>query len=237
MGLITMNMQQFTERIRVRLGNGQIRVNLTEDDIYETIQDALEFFTRYHHDGTQDAVYHLDMTDKEQTLFILPDYVQNVLSYFKQNQFNTPALQRLVLTELNIMYESSNLINFAAFKDYIKTVEKVLMPQYDFDFNTTTRQIQFLNRPYEDPQIFLHVLLNQTGSNLSQVLDNRWLLRYATELARRKWADVLGKTTKATLNGVRFNFQEMWNNADERIMKLEDELKDELMTPPLFFVD
>lgn len=232
-----MNQLQLIEKIKVRLGIELLDVELTDDQIKECIEDASDKFVRRHYSGTSRSVYKLDITLNESE-YSLPDTIRSVASYYKFNEFTTPNLQRLVLTELNIMYESSNLINFQVFKDYMKTIERVLMPNYDFDFNEVTHKIRFRHKPVIDPlEIHLEVYTDVSKTDVEAMYENRWFIKYTTELARREWSDIVGKFTKRLTNGALVNFELMYDKAIREIDRLEDELDNQLSGIIDFYVD
>jgi hypothetical protein len=235
-----MDLNALIAKIKVRLGGTLLDIELADEDITECINDATDLFSRRHYSGTERKLYVLNL-DATSVTYTLPNYIHSVSGYYKFNEFNTPTLQRLVLTELNVMYESSNLINFAVFKDYIKTVEKVLMPQYDFDYNELTHRLTFRNRPHEGGTggdiIYLEVYTDLSKTDLETIYDNNWFLRYATELSRLKWSTIVGKYDKKLTNNAKYNYERMYDMANENIQKLEDELNMQLSLPIDFLVD
>jgi len=235
-----MTIDELVEKIRVRLGHRLLDIELADDDIKECISDAADLFSRRHYSGTERKLYMLNLNQNDVT-YTLPDYIHSVVSYYKFNEFNTPTLQRLVLTELNIMYESSNLINFAVFKDYIKTVERVLMPQYDFDYNELTRRLTFRHRPHQDAKgndvMYLEVFTDLSKTDLETIYDNNWFIRYTTELSRLKWSTIVGKYDKRLTNNAKYNYERMYDMAMTNIEKLENELERTLSLPCDFFTD
>jgi hypothetical protein len=232
-----MTQAELIEKIKLRLGIELIDVELTDDEIKECIGDATDKFVRRHYNGSERSVYKLDIV-LGQMQYKLPDYIHAVTSYYKFNEFSTPNLQRLVLTELNIMYESSNLINFAVFKDYIKTIEKILMPNYDFTYNSTTKNIFFRHKPVIEPfEIYLEVFTDVSQTDAESMYDNQWFIKYSTELSRLRWAQIVGKYTKKLTNGAEYNYEFMYNQAVDAIEKLEEELETQFANIIDFFVD
>jgi hypothetical protein len=232
-----MTQDELIAKIRTRLGIELIDVELTDDQIKECIGDASDKFVRRHFNGTERGLYKLDIIEGQMT-YTLPNYIHAVTAYYKFNEFSTPNLQRLVLTELNIMYESSNLINFAVFKDYIKTIEKILMPNYDFNYNNTTKKLFFRHKPVIEPfLIYLEIYTDVSQTDVNSMYDNQWFIKYSTELSRLRWSQIVGKYTKRLTNGAEYNFELMYSQAREELDKLENELEMQMSNIIDFFVD
>jgi len=59
----------------------------------------------------------------------------------------------------------------------------------------------------------------------TDVWSDRWLQNYATQLVKRQWGDNLKKFEGMTMpGGVTFNGQKIWDEANEEIAKLEQEM-------------
>jgi hypothetical protein len=59
----------------------------------------------------------------------------------------------------------------------------------------------------------------------TDVWSDRWLQNYATQLIKRQWGDNLKKFEGMTMpGGVTFNGQKIWDEANEEIRKLEEEM-------------
>ena len=59
----------------------------------------------------------------------------------------------------------------------------------------------------------------------TDVWTDRWLQNYATQLIKRQWGDNLKKFEGMTMpGGVTFNGQKIWEEANEEIRKLEEEM-------------
>ena len=54
---------------------------------------------------------------------------------------------------------------------------------------------------------------------------DRWLLRYTTQLFKRQWGENLKKFEGLQMpGGLTFNGQKIWEESQEAIIKLEDEM-------------
>lgn len=235
-----MTIDELVEKIKIRLGHTLLDIELADDDIKECVADATDLFSRKHYSGTERKLYKLDLNDTDVT-YTLPDYIHSVTGYYKMNEFNTPQLSHLILSELNLLFENSNLMNFMVFKDYIKTVEKTLMPNYDFDYNELTRRITFRHRPNPDDLnnniMYLEVYTDLSKTDLETIYDNNWFIRYSTELSRLKWSTIVGKYDKKLTNNARYNYERIYDMAMTNIEKLENELDRTLSLPCDFFYD
>jgi len=59
----------------------------------------------------------------------------------------------------------------------------------------------------------------------TDMYSDRWLLRYTTQVFKRQWGENLKKFEGLQMpGGLTFNGQKIWEEAQEAIMKLEDEM-------------
>ena len=73
------------------------------------------------------------------------------------------------------------------------------------------------------------------GETYKELYNDRFLKEYATALIKRQWGSNLSKFEGMQLpGGVQFNGQQMFQDAQEEIRRLEDEMSLKFELPPDF---
>ena len=71
----------------------------------------------------------------------------------------------------------------------------------------------------------------------TDVWSDRWLQRYATSLIKRQWGMNLSKYNGISLpGGVQLDGRTMLGEANQEIVTLEDQVRNEFQEPPTFIV-
>ena len=71
----------------------------------------------------------------------------------------------------------------------------------------------------------------------TDVWSDRWLQRYATSLIKRQWGMNLSKYNGISLpGGVQLDGRTMLGEANQEIVTLEDQVRNEFQEPPMFIV-
>jgi hypothetical protein len=217
------------------LGAPVIEINVDEDQAQDRIDDALEYFRDFHYDGTEHDYYKHSVTadDIANGYVTLPEIIVGVVSVFpigagisSSNLFNL----RYQIT----MNEISNWSS-GAFANYVMAMERVSLLQELFvgkqliRFNRHTDKLfidtDWGSRLSEGEYIIIECYKTADPSSYADVWGDRWLRKYCTQLIKRQWGTNLKKFTGMQLpGGIQFNGEQIYQEADEEIRRLEEEM-------------
>jgi hypothetical protein len=227
-----------------RLGHPVIEINIDEDQMQDRIDDALYFYRDYHYDGTERTFYKHQVTTADQTnqYLTIPDNIIGVVNVFPlgtglnaNNLFNL----RYQIT-LNEIYDWSH----AQFQNYTESMRRIALMEEVFVGKQPLRYNRHMDRLFIDMDwntrtvageyIIIEAYRAIDPDTYTQVWGDWWLRQYTTQLFKRQWGENLKKFEGMQLpGGVQFNGQTIWNEAEEEIKRLEEEVINRYSMPAM----
>jgi hypothetical protein len=217
------------------LGAPVIEINVDEDQVDDRIDDALEYYRDFHYDGMEHDYYKILVTsdDIDNKYITLPDTINGVVgilpigsSIASGNMFN-----------LKYQMAMSDIHNWSngSFANYTMSMERIALMQELFVGKQLVRYNRHTNRLYIDMDWKTNVSADQyviiecyktvDPSAYADVWGDRWLRKYATQLIKRQWGTNMKKFTGMQLpGGVQFNGEQIYQEAEEEIKRLEEEM-------------
>ena len=186
-----------------RLGGGAINVEITPDQQIDLIEDALQKFVRYHHEGSSITWALLSVTAGEDTytldddILAIPYMIPNMQEILSEPTF---SIQWEFLNERRWIGDI-DLIGFELLSEKMKMIDIKFRQETGFNFNTTTHQIQFVPTPEENAVYGLRVYKMNDPYDHPDIYNNDWFKKYVVALFREQWGDNLTKYTGVPLPG------------------------------------
>lgn len=229
-----------------KLGWPVIEINISDEQLDDRIDEALQYFFNVHMDGSEKAYYKYqiqaeDITNKYITL---PDNIIGAInifpvgdSYSTNNLFNIKY--QLILNDL---YSLNNIeiVPYYIAMMHVAQIEEVFTGQQPLRYN------RYNNQLYIDTDWSLLNVGNYLVVEAYQVVDpevytkvwsDRWLLRYATALIKENWGEILSKWKDTpTAGGMTLNWQDIKEEAKNEKLELEKELIDTYSLPSAMFI-
>jgi len=226
-----------------RLGAPVVEINVDDDQVDDRIDDALDFYRDYHYDGTERTFLKAQVTqaDINNGYLTIPETINGVINIFPigaglntNNMFNL----RYQIT-LNDVYDWSH----AQFQNYASSMERIALLQELFvgkqplRFSRHTDKLH-IDMDWSRVNVGEYIIVEcyqviDPDSN-TQVWGDWWLRQYATALIKKQWGENLKKFEGLQLpGGVTFNGQNIWNEANEEIQKLEEEVQKRFSMPAM----
>ena len=234
--------QQFKEYILRRLGSPVIDINVDDEQIEDRIDDALLKVRDYHFDGMQHVYYphQVTLNDINNEYITLPDDFVGVTRVFDindsfgaMNMFN--IRYQLHLNELfNI--SSVSVTPYVIAMRHIEFLEEVFVGKKPIRYNRNTDKLYIDMAWKDDVQVGQFILIDGyrevNPEENPDVWDEPWLRQYATQLVKRQWGEHLKLYEGMNLpGGITFNGQKIWDEANEEITKLEDQVINDYSLP------
>ena len=227
--------QGFKDYILRRLGEPVIDVNVDDEQVEDRISDALLKFRDYHFDGMQHVYYphKLTPTDIANQYITLPEDFCGVTRIFDINDsFGAMNLfnirYQLHLNELfNI--SSVSVTPYVVAMRHIEFLEEVFVGKKPIRYNRHMDKL-FIDMNWPDDvtanqYVMIDGYREVNPEEFPDVWEDQWLKKYATALVKKQWGENLKKFEGMNLpGGVTFNGQKIWDEANEEVIKLEDEV-------------
>lgn len=227
-----------------RLGSPVIEINIDEDQMQDRIDDALAFYRDYHYDGTERTYYkhQVTVTDQQNQYLTIPDNIIGIVNVFPlgtglnaNNLFNL----RYQIT-LNEIYDWSH----AQFQNYTESMRRIALMEEIFVGKQPIRYNRHMDRLFIDMDwntrtvageyIIIEAYRAIDPDTYTQIWGDWWLRQYTTQLFKRQWGENLKKFEGMQLpGGVQFNGQTIWNEAEEEIKRLEEEVVNRYSMPAM----
>jgi hypothetical protein len=226
--------EQLKQNCLRRLGKPVIEINVSDEQLEDRIDEALQYYQDYHFDGAQRIFLSHQITDEDKTNRYIPvdDSIIGVINIFDiGDSYSTNNLfslrYQLSLTDL-YAFTSGNLSPYYMALQNVAMAEELLVGKQplrfnrhqnrvfiDMDWNLVTTSEFIIVEAYQivDPETF------------TDVYGDRWLARYTTALIKRQWGENLSKFEGVQLpGGLTFNGQRILQEANQEIEKLEEEM-------------
>lgn len=217
------------------LGHPVIEINVDDDQVQDRIDDALEYYRDFHYDGTMHDYYkyQIQAADITNEYITLPENITGVVGVFPIGAgLNTNNLFNLrYQITLNEIYDWAH----STFANYTMSMERIALMQELFVGKQPIRYNRHTDRLYIDMDWSFRVTAGEyiivdcyrtvDPSEYADVWGDRWLRKYCTQLIKRQWGTNLKKFTGMQLpGGVTFNGEQIYQEAEEEIKRLEEEM-------------
>lgn len=229
------NRSQFKEYCLRALGKPVIEINVDDDQVEDRIDQALKYYGDYHFDATEKIYYKHQVTssDKANKYITLPENIIGAVSIFS---IGDPSVRSDDL--FNIRYQialndlytltSVSLVPYYMVMQHLAVIQELLVGKQpirytrhrdrlmiDMDWNTLNEGEWLLVEAYEviDP------------TEYTDVWGDRWLAEYTQQLIKRQWGNNLKKYSGMQMpGGLTFNGQQIYDEADTEIKRMEQEM-------------
>jgi len=217
------------------LGYPVLEINVDDDQVEDRIDDALEYYRDFHYDGTEHDFYKVQVSASDITngYITLPETIVGVVGVMPIGAgLNTNNLFNLrYQITLNEIYDWAH----STFANYTMSMERIALMQELFVGKQLVRYNRHTDRLYIDMDwenkvsageyIIVECYKTVDPTSYADVWGDRWLRKYATQLIKRQWGTNMKKFTGMQLpGGVQFSGQEIYQEADEEIKRLEEEM-------------
>ena len=248
------------------LGFGVIDINVSDDQVDDRIDEALQYFAQYHYDGIEKMYLKYQITEADVTRaatnttttatdtidstitasfgegngFIpMPSSVVSVIQIFPFDDSATNNMFDIrYQLRLNDLYDfsSTSIIHYQMTMQQLDHLSHILVGEKPVRFN------QHQNRLYVDMDwtndvsvgeyLIIECYRKIDPASYADIFDDIYLKRYATALIKRQWGANLSKFNGvAMLGGVTMNGGEIYQQAQEQLERLEEQIQLSFETP------
>ena len=145
---------------------------------------------------------------------------------------------QLRLNDLFDLY-STSVVYYTQVQQHLSLLNQMLVGEKPIRFNKHMNRLyidmDWLNYVKPDQYILVECYKILDPALFTDVYNDQFLKRYLTALIKRQWGTNMKKFDKVELpGGVILNGQQIYQEADEEILRLEDEMQSKYQLPPAF---
>ncbi|NDH48937.1 MAG: hypothetical protein EBY41_00030 [Proteobacteria bacterium] len=226
---------EFKEFCLRKLGKPVIEINVDDDQVDDRVDEALKFYWDYHYDGAERFYYKVELTntDISNRYITVPENIIGVVRVFP---IGDPAIRGGDLFNINYQIAlndlytltSVSMVPYYTARSNIALIQEMLVGQQPLRYNRH-KDIVYIDTEWENYQAgdFLMLEAYQVidPDTYTDTWSDWWLQKYATALIKRQWGNNLKKFEGMQLpGGLQFNGQQIYNEADEEIRQIEQEM-------------
>lgn len=237
---------EFKEYCLRKLGKPVLKINVSDEQVEDRIDEALKYYYDYHFDGSEKIYYKHVVTEQDRTnkYITLPENILGAVNIFPigtglntNNLFN--IRYQIALNDLYTL-TSVSMVPYYMALTHIQLLEQLLVGQQPLRYNRHTNKL-YIDMDWDRVDVGQFILVEAyeviNPDIYTDAWGDRWLLRYATELIKKQW----GSNTKKFGNmkmpdGTIFNGKEIYEEAHDEIEKLESEMINSYSLPANFMV-
>ena len=216
------------------LGHPVVEINVDEDQVQDRIDDALDYYRDFHYDGSFEDYYKhvITSSDISNGYITLDEDIHSVVDIFPVGQgLNSSNLFNLKYhITLNEIYDWAHgqFSSYTMTKERIALLNEIFVGKQLFRFNRNTDKL-YIDMDWAlmtaGEYIIIKCYRTTDASTYADVWSDRWLRKYATQLIKRQWGTNLKKFSGMQLpGGLTFNGEQIYQEADEEIKRLEEEV-------------
>lgn len=225
---------EFKEYCLRKLGKPVIEINVDDDQVEDRIDESLKYYYDYHFDGSEKVYYKhtITSTDVTNKYITLPENIIGAVRIFNigdpmvtNNLFD--IRYQIALNDLYTLTSVSMVPYYMAFQ-HIQMMEQLLVGQQPIRYNRHTNKL-YVDMDWAKVTVGYYLIVEAyeivDPATYSDAWGDRWLQEYCTEKIKYQWGTNLSKFNGMQLpGGVTFNGQNIKQEADAAIDKLEKEM-------------
>ena len=217
--------------IKVRLGAPLLKVELTDDMLDICIDRAIEVYSEYGYDGTEEATLLvtlepgvLEYTLSDRTIAVTGLQASSTYSTF----INIPAGYTLAMNPITLnMQDNVSNIDIQSMTQRMakmSNLRSIFDVQVNFDFNHNTKILRFFEQPVSSVAV-LELGLDYEPLEVDNIYNNQWIKKRAEGEAWLAWGSLMGKYSSQLVNGSEINYGDMVSKGEAMVEKSEEELE------------
>lgn len=238
----------FKEYCLRKLGKGVIQINVSDPQVEDRIDDALEFFQDYHSDAITRTYVKHEVTQQEidQEYITLTDDVTTVVRVIPISD-NTGNSSNMF--DVRYQMHLNNIFDFGnvgTVQDFVSMSQNLTMLDDLFNGTTPIRHERHTDRLFMDMNWSSNLEAGQyiiiecyqiiDPNTYTQIWGDRFLREYATALIKEQWGMNVSKYEGIQLpGGVTMNGRAILDEAKTEIQELEEQMQLRHELPVDFF--
>jgi hypothetical protein len=226
-------------------GQGAVNVEVTPAQADNLVDDALQTFREYHYDATFRTYlsHQIQATDITNKWIPCDDSILTVVRALKVTQSTINLFDIRYQLKLQDFYNYSNvsMVHYEITQEKLALLDWMLNPEPTVAFERYMNQIH-VNLDWEaevnvGDWIVFEVYKIVDEIDFPRIWQDKWLKAYAVALFKRMQGTNLKKLGKINeVGGVVLNGQQIWDEANKEIERLEKSLREDYQPPARIFL-
>tara|TARA_S200002703_G_scaffold2466_2_gene3845 strand:+ start:19950 stop:20690 length:741 start_codon:yes stop_codon:yes gene_type:complete len=192
----------FKEFCLRKLGKGVIEINVSNAQVDDRVDEAVNFYQDYHFDGTERVYYKKQITqdDKDNGYIDLPDNIIGAVNMFDigdadntNNLFN--IRYQIALNDLYTLTSQSLVPYYMAFQ-HLELYEQILVGKQPIRYNRHRNRFH-IDMDWDKLAVGEYLIIEAyqviDPDTYTKMYGDYWLQRYATALIKIQWGENLKK--------------------------------------------
>ncbi|HET8687622.1 MAG TPA: hypothetical protein VFM18_13300 [Methanosarcina sp.] len=235
------------------LGSPIVEINVTEEQISDRLNDTLKLFQNYHYNGMQRTYITHQITEEDITnrYITIPDNIvgiSRVMPYVEGSATGTASADSgLFSVQYQVRLNDLWNINSGSAVYYQLAMMNMAMLDQTFNGQPFFRFTQVVDKLYldvywgatlqKDMYVAVECFITTDPNEYNKIWDEIWFKEYFIQAIKRQWGENMKKFGGIqTIGGVTINGQEIYEEAKQEMMRLEQQLRDVYEEPPVFFM-
>lgn len=231
------------------LGAPVLQINVDDDQVSDRVDEALQFYQEYHSDSIARVYlkHILTQDDVDNDYIEVDDSVISVQRILPVSHITTSTSgmfsgqYQMFLNQMHGTGFMGNLSEYVQSMQYLELADRITNSLPTIDFSRHENKIRFDSDWKVDLKIGNYIIIEAIKiidpDTYTKIYNDQFLKRYAIALIKRQWAINLKKFEGLQMpGGVTFNGQLMYDEANNEITQLEEQVRLNWEDPTDFFV-
>lgn len=235
--------QEFIDYVLRGLGAPVIDINVSESQVEDRVDEALQYYQEYHFDGSTKTYYKHQITSEDLTNGWIPIdekiiYVVGIFPVMNSFTGSDGMFSLSYQIALNDLYSltTPQMTPYVLTRMQLEHIQEILVGKQQIRFNRRQNKIHLdfnLNKLGVGRWLMFEAYTITDPDEYDDVWGDRWLYRYASALVKKQWGMNISKFDNVQLpGGVTFNGRLILDDAIAEVSALEDEMMISYSYPP-----
>lgn len=237
---------EFKDYCLRKLGVPVIEVNISDEQIEDRIDEALQYFWDFHGEGSDKMYYKhvLTNTDIQNQYIILPENIMGAVrlydpsGIYSSSDYMFDIRYQIAVNDLYTLTNVSLVPYFTAMQ-HLSLIQELLIPDALIRYNKHKDQLHLdmnWNRVREGSILVVEAFEVIDPDVYTDVWSDRWLQRYCCALLQEQFGKHLTKHIITLPGGVQINGEFLYSEGKAAKEQLEEEMRTTYSLPPSDFI-
>jgi hypothetical protein len=232
--------------IKRKLGHPVIQINVSDEQIDDRIDEALQKFRSGHEDASERIFlkHQITATDKTNNYISIDtdiNAITRILAIAESSAYSSSALFNVPYNiRLNDVFAvgGGSVVNYALTMQHLALLDRMFSQEPLIEFNKHQNRL-YLYTDWDEITAGTYIIIEcfriLDGDTYTDIWNDSWLKAYATQLVKLQWGENLSKYSDVRLpGGSVLNGERIMQEAREEIISLKESLVLEYQEPVMF---
>ncbi len=220
------------------LGHPVIEINVDDDQVSDRVDEALQFYQHYHADAIEKVFlkHQVTQTDIDNGYLTINGLVTEVIrvlpirdTFSSNNLFDIKY--QMHLNDMFSLGYMGSLLEYSMAQEYLSTLDILIdsdskFAQFDKHRNRVEIHMKWDEEVSVGDFIVVEAMRIIDPETFTEVYNDYYLKKYLTALLKRQWgANLLKFEGMQMPGGVTFNGRQLFDDANEELQRLEEEVR------------